>query len=660
MHNLFGYDSSFELTGYWQNLCHYDSESKWCQSARSHSGESRPSEASSGSSGRPLLESVERHQEWSGDIHERIRDFGYSSHGVNHSMSLLRTAELYIHQPPTSSGSRTAAQPSQSDVNRKYKELVRQLPSQACIDNLAQTFFAEINWQYAIIDEGSFRDSLAAWKEISYSDLQEGFGRLALETLVFPALLFQILSQALLFHPPDETTDNLITMPNMTYQDLGCEYSERGADLLALLGKKDMTISIVQAGLLRASFLKSSGRVVEAWHVLGATIRDAQELGLHTGKIVPGQSPVTLKRGEHAASLVGHRLWVVLHIWDIHMAVVLGRPIATNLQIDRFAMTAEDEKGREMFLHWQTETDPPRPFDVILAGYNVAYRYFQDIHLIDSNGASPQDYPIVERIHEEIKGNLGLLPSWCRLERPDTRFDQLDECQWLPAARDGLSSLIHLVILTLHRPFIFSVASSRTEALKAGISILRAQERMFENSEPRQRKVFNPVYASFDAIVLIAALCLVFPNENQERQAECLDVVAKGIQRLGIIGQSNDMATVAHGVVCSLYHRVRHRLGMSDTVENNGAYLANPYSTPLHRDPDLSRRAPSEFPFETVLPPRPTHDLFFEQISVPQMPFTDATNDLPSHAFICPTDRWNLEGDFADASFWSLLNELNN
>jgi hypothetical protein len=600
--------------------------------------------------------------EGSSEFQDKIRDFGYSSHGNYNSMSLLRTAELYGGQATSLSSSRTTTQATfRNDANRKYKEAVRQLPSQACIDLLVQTFFSDINWQYDLLDEESFKEHLVAWREISYSDLQAGFERLALGTVVFPALLFQVLAHALLFHPHDEMIGSLITMADMTFHDLGGEYSDTGADLLALLGKKDITIAMVQAGLLRASFLKSSGKVVEAWHALGAAIRDAQEIGLHTGRILSDQSPVGPRRGRESVSLVGHRVWVVLHIWDVHMAVVLGRPIVTDIQIDRFARTIEDEdKRRELFSHWQTETDPPRPFDIILAGYNVAYRYFKDIHQLEHNGANSQDYRIVEHISAAIKNDLERLPSWCRLENPDTKFDALHGCQWLPVARDGLSSLIHFVILALHRPFIFSVANSRTEALKAGKSILRAQERLFEQSEPRQRKVFNFVYASFDAIVLIAALCLAFPNENHEQQIECIDVVERGMQRLSIIGQSNSMATSAHGVVCSLYHRLACRLGICETAEDGRASFIHPEWIPPNSDTNLFHGAPSKPSFDAVLPPRPTHDLFFDHLSITQIPFIDTPDSFPLDPLtVNNIDRWNFEGDFSDASFWSLMNGLN-
>ncbi|CAG7938394.1 unnamed protein product [Penicillium salamii] len=637
-----------------QDLCHYDASPKGCQPTQSSSGVSGSSETETSSSSNMgnLNSPAGPGPEWTSASQDKIRNFGYSSHGNHNSMSLLRTVELYGGQDTSLVGSSTTNQPPfPTDADRRYRELVRQLPPQPCVDILVQTFFSDINWQYDLLDEESFREDLDSWGKISYSDLQVGFGRLAPGTAVFPALLFQVLAQALLFHSPhDDMINSLITMADMTFQDLGAKYSDKGAELLAVLGKKEITIATVQGGVLRASFLKSSGKVVEAWHTLGATIRDAQEIGLHTGRIVSGGPG----RERQNISLVGHRIWLVLHIWDIHMAVVLGRPIATDLQIDRFACTIEDEeRRRDLFSHWQTQTDLPRPFDLILAGYNVAYRYFKDIHQIEHNGAKSQDYHAVEHIHAAIKKNSELLPSWCRLVNPDTKFDRLRGYQWLPVAREGLSSLIYLVVLALHRPFIFSVANSRTEALKAGICILRAQERLFQQSEPHQCKVFNPVYASFDAIVLVAALCLVFPTEDIELRAECIHGVERGMQRLGIIGQSNAMAKSAHGIVCSLYHRLGNSENAEDTrnCSSDSQWISPNTNTDLH---DWTQPALS---FDAVLPPRPTHDLFYDHLSISQTPMADTPNGLSFDPLTVDlTNGWDFEGTFSDTSFWKLMN----
>lgn len=593
-------------------------------------------------------------------LEDEIRDFGYSRHGNHNTSSLLRTTECHgsrRHEFPRQNLPSPGSYPS--DANQKYKGLVRQLPSPACTAILLDTFFSAVNWQYDLIDEVSFREQLAAWESVWYADLQVAFERLAPELLVFPALLLQVLAQALLFHPPvDQQILTLMTINGMTFQDLAAEYSSAGAELLAVLGKRNITIATVQASLLRASFLKSSGRVIEAWHTLGATIRDAQEIGLHTGRALAQSSPRASERGAKYSNDDRHRLWVVLHIWDIHMAVVLGRPIATSLDLDMFAGTIEDDYRRhQLFSHWQTEYDPPRPFDVILAGYNAAYRYFQDIHRLEQNGGRIQDYHMVERIDATIKRNLNLLPSWCRLENPSTKFDQTPGCQWLPFAREGLASLIHLVLLTLHRPYIFTVAKSRAKALEAAISILQEQETLFRQTEPYQSKIFNPVYASFDAIVLIAAIYLAFPNESQERRPECLDVVEKGMQRLSLIGQHNAMAKSAHRVVRNLFHRLQHSSNVSDSAKDSMNTPESPGLTSPTRHLPSSNVAFAGLSFDAILPPRPTHDLFYDNISSPQVP---AMNPLDCSVFDSPpTDTpntWIFEGGFSDDSFWSFMN----
>lgn len=581
-------------------------------------------------------------------------------------MSLLQTIEHGDQNARLACSSATKQPYFRNGSDPKYKELVRQLPTQACIEILIQTFFSDINWQYDLLDEKLFREQLAEWSKISYSDLQAGFERLAPRTLVFPALLFQVIAQALLFHSPhDNRINSLMTMAGMTFHDLGTEYSVTGAEILALLGKRDITIATVQAGLLRASFLKSNGKVVEAWHALGATIRDAQEIGLHTGQVVC-EEPLMPEResaegDRQTISAVGHRIWVVLHIWDVHMAVVLGRPLATDLHIDSFAHTIEDhETRRQLFSHWRTETDPPRPFDIILAGYNVAYRYFREIHQLERNGAEFQDYAIVERIHAAVKENLELLPSWCRLENPNTKFDQTCGCQWLAVAREGLFSLIHLVLLALHRPYIFSVTKSRTEALRSGIFILHAQERLFRQLEPHQCKVFNPVYASFDAIVLVAAIYVAFPNQNHERRAECVQVVERAVQRLGFISQFNRMAKSAHGVAWSLCHRLKQRLDTSKTAEAVGTISSSSEWISPSSYSDFSNGAPLELSFDAVLPPHPTHDLFYDHVSSTPIPFVDTLDDLLLDPINTNTrDSWNFEGTFSDTSFWSLMNDFN-
>ena len=64
-------------------------------------------------------------------------------------MSLLQTIE-HGDQNARLACSATKQLYFRNGSDPKYKELVRQRPTQACIEILIQTFFSDINWQYDI------------------------------------------------------------------------------------------------------------------------------------------------------------------------------------------------------------------------------------------------------------------------------------------------------------------------------------------------------------------------------------------------------------------------------------------------------------------------------------------------------------------------------
>jgi hypothetical protein len=50
----------------------------------------------------------------------------------------------------------------------------------------------------------------------------------------------------------------------MTFEDLAVDYSESGVSVLSLLGKRQITLTTVQAGFIRAAVLKYLGKVTES------------------------------------------------------------------------------------------------------------------------------------------------------------------------------------------------------------------------------------------------------------------------------------------------------------------------------------------------------------------------------------------------------------
>jgi hypothetical protein len=204
-------------------------------------------------------------------IPNKVANFGYSQTGAS-TLGFLRKIEGANPGSPLSGLAGDGDQ--QGDLfntRERYRSLIRQLPARTFVDKLVDIYFVDVNWQYCGLDRDVFDRQMAEWNNLSYSILTNG-GPMALppDLRAFPALLFQVLAIALLFLPsePDVDFDSLKYAGNMTFEDLGMDYSESGMAILSLLGKRQMSVTTVLAGFLRASFLKYVAQVTEAVSIL--------------------------------------------------------------------------------------------------------------------------------------------------------------------------------------------------------------------------------------------------------------------------------------------------------------------------------------------------------------------------------------------------------
>ncbi len=68
----------------------------------------------------------------------------------------------------------------------------------------------------------------------------------------------------------------------------------------------------------------------------------------------------------------------------------------------------------------------------------------------------------------------------------------------------------------------------RTEALKAGIAILRAQDRLFQHPELQSCKIFNPYMLLLMRLFSFLPFALPFLDQGLEQLAEAIQVVSNG------------------------------------------------------------------------------------------------------------------------------------
>lgn len=468
----------------------------------------------------------------SNPIESEIGSLGYANNikgtsGVIHGLGELTS-------PLHTSRSRHGPDPSQ------YASVIRELPSRRHIEILVQAFFRNVAWHYDIVDEATFTDQLSQWRCLTHSQLKQAPEGLPPSLRSFPALLFQVLAQALLFQPTqyDESLDDLKYAADMELSDRAADYSDAGHRLASSFRKTELNLTIIQAELMRACFEKTTGAVIEAWHTLGVNIRNAQELGLHQTLPEPTAYPSTETPTDCE---LGRKLWLILHLWDAHMGVVLGRPMLTRMRPDDVPLPTS----------WGCSSgtpNPPNARDVILCGYHTAYKLLQDIHDLEKVEDS---HLLVENIHEIILTNIANLPAWATARR-----SRDGEPPWLSAALEMMLTNVNFVLFALHRPFIFAEPSSRGRAFHAAIQILESQARLFDQTEPLQYKAFSLVFATFDAMVVIAAIHIRFPGEFTDHYPASRRNLEWGLDRLSQLQASNVLAVSAFKVGRRLYQRM--------------------------------------------------------------------------------------------------------
>lgn len=249
--------------------------------------------------------------------------------------------------------------------------------------------------------------------------------------------------------------------------------------------------------------------------------------------------------------------------WDLHTGAVLGRPTSVDFRTLKRTPPVDapiptDRRRTPIFP--RGENDPPTPLTRALWSHETM-RPLRDILDLEKEGPFPKDFSKVEKLHKELQELQERTPPEFRLENPDTRFDHLPECKWLQLARPTLPQLISFNFMALHRPYIFTRANSRHEALKASLGMLEAQSIHFKVLHPQQYKTFSLFFGTFDAIVMMASIYILFPREHPELLNNALNHFQWGVERFEAMADRNRLAAAALGVLNAIYIRLKKAIG---------------------------------------------------------------------------------------------------
>ncbi|PVH82872.1 hypothetical protein DL98DRAFT_455720 [Cadophora sp. DSE1049] len=488
-----------------------------------------------------------------GDFREQ---FGYSS--ISNSNAFME-ADGVIPLPYSLLGLADSFSYFRSQRPRKkYWQLVSELPPSDIIDELVSTYISDVHWIYGIIEPQYFYADLQEFRRFtSNTSGSASINSVSATLKCFPAVLFQILATALQYLPRGAKIEQLL---GTTSQKLSLRYSSAGVEIIQLLGNQDNCIAAVVHDLIRAAWLKNCGRGAQAWHALSDSTRKAQDLNLHQqGRPLVNPSPQEFWHGEWKK-----RVWAMVLIWDSNMSILLGRPRLIN-SMDCDAEPPidydipEDIDSIHPSMAQSFASDRNRPHSSISMNLFV-HALSQKINDIRDSGADKRglrDCNVVQRLHFEILALLDNLPPVLRPDTPDRTWDL--QMPAIPRQREKIQTMIHSLLLALHRPHIAKSVQSRQRAQEAALNVLDSQQRFFELMNKNHYAYFGNAFFSIDASIVLSTIISVYPCEDVAVLQRSMLAVQLAMGMLGVIEKQNELATSGIGIMRECYRVIKDK-----------------------------------------------------------------------------------------------------
>ncbi|KAI5779365.1 fungal-specific transcription factor domain-containing protein [Geopyxis carbonaria] len=560
------------------HLCQYEARSE-DKRKNSTSGSNSPQQRS-GSTGGDVLPTT--------DVGS---GFGYLRNQGNTAVEVLEKLNL---GGGTWGEDGTFDLPEQVEL-QSYNRIIATIPPRPYVALLVNVFFKECNWIYGCIHEGSFRALLEKWYNMCVQSSspavtiginesgKEGGGTAQSSkpenpsdkaekrrsASQFPALLLQVLAVSLQMLPKEyHKYMAQIQLGKEDFRNLSTTYSNSACELAALLSATQATLPRVQQWFLRASWLKSEGRAVEAWHSLGQSIREAQELGLHKDQprayVSNGVGDVVILWQRE----IEKRVWVNLYVWDRFMSMILGRPTLINDRHCTMTLPVDCDMPNDLtkcIPIARGPMDAPSTYTERLLDYQLA-------HLIDeiddmqtkSAKAISHDFEGVDRLHAKIFNLIESFPASLAVENRDTSYDSSH--RFLRAQAELLRCSTFSLIVGLHRPFIFTRNKSRREIVSAGLRVLESQQALIDATREHHHTIYTLNFFTFDPAVLISAIIIKAPmNIHNDMLERAMAHLRSGARRMEILGKRIKLAEKGACVLNMLL--MRAELSMAKTQQ---------------------------------------------------------------------------------------------
>ncbi|KAJ5031495.1 hypothetical protein PSV08DRAFT_197189 [Bipolaris maydis] len=515
--------------------------------------------------------------------------------------------------------------PTQVIASDAVQKVLHAVPPRSITDTIVNHFLNVVNYRYSAIYGPSLAEQYVEW----WAD-RSAAKQLSPE---FTCLLLRICAYSVQYLTPPLRKMIEFELA-CTSQTLTERFSTAADELSRSFEASRTSIERVEEQFLKCAWLKSESKIVESWHTLSRTIREAQELGIDRDAGIDDLSEFDIE--------IRRRIWTLLYIWDWQMSAWLGRPNLINqknlsfkfpnLRLDQ---STADRNILSPFAHMALQAQLGRRVATVMG---------------DATSKADLSAEKVLEIENECQNFIDELPAIFRVKNPDTSFDEAHP--YFVFQRHQLHCVIFLTMLDFLKTYLTreredKLTDQDDEFRKKGVEIalrlLGVARKLFDHEFPINAKFHTVVFCIFDTATLLCSAIIHDREHMLPHRDEVMDVIDSSLDRLYQLSLSTKLGATSYNFLLKLVQAtpsLRRHLPVDKRQKQDGIPVPE-RSSPAHEPAPVAMTRPSGVP----LPYRPPPNL--EAITQSSVPVTGALTTMPiSDALAFDIDQFLAQNPF--------------
>ncbi|KAH7216706.1 fungal-specific transcription factor domain-containing protein [Fusarium oxysporum] len=416
----------------------------------------------------------------------------------------------------------------------QLKHAIDVLPGRPQMDALVQSFFNNMNYHYYIIYPPTFLQEYQQWWERRNRNQS-----LSLQWTILLVMVCACATQ----HLDVEIKPIVEVELSEPAEKLTVEYHKAATELGRVIPVGHCHLLNIQWMLHSIYWYKSEAKFVEAWHVIGAAVREAHELGLHRTAIAEGLSEFERE--------MRRRVWCILDCWDWQFASGLGRPTIidhSDINVEPPSLTLEDFSPSPL-LHMKLQSELVT---------QLAQRWGAPKNI--TSASDIQEYKSM------LEDWIRRFPAVYDVDNPDTSKDY--KFPWIVYHRFYIHTMAYLMILNPMRAFMAQVYTRnspadllavRKDAVFYSLKNLDTTTRWADHASHRDARFHFIIFSLFDTAAVLSTAVIKDQDDTIPRKDEIVDSVDNAIRLLKRLKALSKTAKTSHDILVKMVQKMPRR-----------------------------------------------------------------------------------------------------